>query len=234
MAQKVRSFLMLQKIAVGGMVLIVVVLIGYFSTLVVKDSPILGNFIDGEHYTLLEKPRRIRDEKIEVMEFFSYGCIHCYNFDPGLSDWIEANIDKINFVRMPVVSNDYWRILGRNYYTMDKLGIVDEYHLPFFREIHEVKRNFASLNRLGDYFDGKGTTAEEYRQVFSSPEISRKIAVADQMARRLQVASVPTIIVHGKYMIHPTRSVGTARMLEVMDFLVEKELEEKSNERSGL
>lgn len=228
MMKKARSFLVQQKIAVGVVALIVIALIGYFSTLIVRDTPILGNFVEGEHYTLLAKPRRIRDEKVEVMEFFSYGCIHCYNFDPDLNDWVEDNIDSVRFVRMPAVSNDYWRILGRNYYTMVKLGIIDEYHLPFFREVHEVKRNFTNLNRLADYFDGKGTTAETYRQVFNSSEISRKLAVADQMARRLQVASVPTIIVHGKYMIRPTRSVGIARMLEVMDFLVDKELDERS------
>ncbi|MCZ6504311.1 MAG: thiol:disulfide interchange protein DsbA/DsbL [Gammaproteobacteria bacterium] len=232
MAKKARSFLVQQKIAVGVVALIFIALIGYFSTLVVKDSPILGDFVEGEHYTLLEKPRRIRGEKIEVMEFFSYGCVHCYNFDPELNDWVVANIDRVKFIRTPAISSDYWRILGRNYYTMDRLGIVDDYHLSFFREVHEVKRNFTSLNRLGDYFDGKGTTADEYKKVFSSPEVSRKIAAADQMARRLQVASVPTIIVHGKYMIRPTRSVGTARMLEVMDFLVNKELK-NSEEPSG-
>jgi hypothetical protein len=53
------------------------------------------------------------------------------------------------------------------------------------------------------------------------------MAVADQMGRRLLVASVPTIIVHGKYMVRITRSVGVSRMLEVMDFLVNKELAEK-------
>jgi protein dithiol oxidoreductase (disulfide-forming) len=225
MVKKARSFLMQQKIAVGVVVLVVVSLIGYFSTLVISDSPMLGDFVEGEHYTLLEKPRRIRGEKIEIMEFFSYGCIFCYNFDPGLKEWVDANSDRINFVRTPAISSDYWRTLGRNYYTMDKLGLVDDYHQPFFREVHEVKRNFTTLARLADYFDGKGTTADEYMKVFNSPEVSRKIAVADQMARRLKVASVPTIIVHGKYMVRPTRTVGIARMLEVTDFLVGKELE---------
>ena len=113
---------MQQKIAVSVVVAIVIALIGYFSTLVVKDTPFLGEFVEGEHYTLVESPRRIRGDKIEVMEFFSYGCIHCYNFDPGLTDWAESNSDRINFVRKPAISNDYWRILGRNFYTMDKLG----------------------------------------------------------------------------------------------------------------
>jgi|TARA_B100002003_G_scaffold248857_1_gene283634 thiol:disulfide interchange protein DsbA len=230
MAKKATRFLVQQKIAVGLVAATIIVLIGYFSTLVVKESPMLGDFIEGEHYTLLEKPRRIRSDKIEVMEFFSYGCIHCYNFDPSLTDWVDANIDRINFIRTPVVSSDYWRILGRNYYAMEKLGLIDEHHLPFFREVQEVKRNFSPPTRLGDYFDGRGITADEYMKTFNSPDLASKISAADQMARRLKVASVPTIIIHGKYKIRPTRAVGISRMLDVMNFLIDKELSEKSGE----
>jgi thiol:disulfide interchange protein DsbA len=227
MVNRAKNFLVQQKIAVGIVIVIIVGVVGYFSTLVVTEAPLLGNFVEGEHYTLLENPRRVRTDKIEVMEFFSYGCIHCYNFDPELSDWAESNSDKINFIRTPAISNDLWRLLGRNYYTMEKLGIVEKYHMPFFREVHDVKRNFSSPKRLSDYFDGKGTTSEEYTKVFNSLAVSRKMTVADQMGRRLLVSSVPTIIVHGKYMVRITRSVGISRMLEVMDFLVDKELAEK-------
>lgn len=227
MANRAKNFLVQQKIAVGIVIVIIIGILGYFSTLVVKDAPFLGDFVEGEHYSLVEKPRRVRTDKIEVMEFFSYGCIHCYNFDPELSDWVESNSDKINFIRTPAISNDFWRLLGRNYYTMEKLGILEKYHMPFFREVHDVKRNFSSPKRFFDYFDGKGTTDEEYAKAFNSPEVSRKMTVADQMGRRLLVSSVPTIIVHGKYMVRITRNVGVSRMLEVMDFLVDKELAEK-------
>jgi thiol:disulfide interchange protein DsbA len=227
MVNRAKTFLVKQKIAVGTVIVIFVGVLGYFSTLVVKEVPLLSGFVEGEHYTLLENPRRVRTDKIEVMEFFSYGCIHCYNFDPELSNWVESKGDEVNFIRTPAVSSDLWRLLGRNYYTMEKLGIVDKYHMPFFREVHDVKRNFSSLKRLSDYYDGKGTTGEEYERVFNSPEVARKIDVADQMARRLLVVSVPTIIVHGKYMVNITRNVGISRMLEVMDYLVDKELAEK-------
>ena len=227
MVNRAKNFLVQQKIAVGTVIVIFVGILGYFSTLVVKEVPLLGGFVEGEHYTLLENPRRVRSDKIEVMEFFSYGCIHCYNFDPELSDWVESKGDEVNFIRTPAISSDLWRLLGRNYYTMEKLGIIEKYHMPFFREIHDVKRNFSSVKRLSDYYDGKGTTGEEYEKVFNSPEVSRKMAVADQMGRRLLVVSVPTIIVHGKYMVNITRNVGVSRMLEVMDYLVDKELAEK-------
>ncbi len=224
MAKKASGFLAQQKIAVGVIAVIVVGILGYLSTLVVKDAPLLGEYIEGEHYTLLENPRRVRGKKVEVMEFFSYACIHCYNFDPELTAWAEDNIDKINFVRTAAISSEYWRLLGQHFYAMEKLGITEQNHMAFFREVHDVKRNFSSLNRLADYIDGKGATAEEYRRAFNSPEVTRKMAGADQMARRLMVASVPTIIVHGKYMVRTTRSVGISRMLDVMDFLVEKEM----------
>jgi thiol:disulfide interchange protein DsbA len=227
MVNRAKNFLVQQKIAVGTVIVIFVGVLGYFSTLVVKEAPLLGGFVEGEHYILLENPRRVRTDKIEVMEFFSYGCIHCYNFDPELSDWVESKRDEVNFIRTPAISSDFWRLLGRNYYTMEKLGIIEKYHMPFFREIHDVKRNFSSVKRLSDYYDGKGTTGEEYEKVFNSPEVSRKMAVADQMGRRLLVVSVPTIIVHGKYMVNITRNVGVSRMLEVMDYLVDKELAEK-------
>jgi thiol:disulfide interchange protein DsbA len=227
MVNRAKTFLVQQKIAVGTVIVIFVGVLGYFSTLVVKEVPLLSGFVEGEHYTLLENPRRVRTDKIEVMEFFSYGCIHCYNFDPALNDWVESKGNRVNFIRAPAVSSDLWRLLGKNYYTMEKLGILEKYHMPFFREVHDVKRNFSSLKRLSDYYDGKGTTSEQYEKVFNSPEVARKMAVAEQMGRRLLVVSVPTIVVHGKYMVNITRNIGVSRMLEVMDYLVDKELAEK-------
>ncbi len=223
MARKTSTFVMKQKIAVGAVALVVVGVVIYFSSLVIKDSPVLGDFVEGEHYTVLENPRRVRSEKIEVMEFFSYGCIYCYKFDPVLNRWVEEHRDQIHFIRTPVLSSDYWRLLGRNYYTMEQLGLLDKYHLPFFREIHDVKRNLTTVDRLAGYFEDEGVPATEYRKAFDSPEVSARLRAADMMGRRLQVASVPTIVVQGKYMVRITRSVGTTRMLEIVDYLINRE-----------
>ena len=223
MKNRAKTFLGQQKIAVGMIVVIAVAIIGYFSTVVLQESTILGDFEEGVHYQVIENPRRVRGDQIEVMEFFSYACVHCYNFDPQLKDWVATKGDSIKFVVMPAVANDYWRILGRNYYTMKKLGLNEEYHMPFFREVHEVKRNFSTPERLADYFEGQGVPREDYLKAFNSSDVSRQVNDADQMARRLQIASVPTIVVHGKYTVNVTRAVGTSRMLEVIDHLIEKE-----------
>ncbi len=222
MARKQSKFLKQQKIGIAIFAVLAVGAIGYLAYLMVQDAP-LGDFVEGEHYQLIENPRRIRSDKIEVIEFFSYACVHCYNFDPDLEDWVEEQGDKIEFVRMPVVSSDTWRILARNYYAMEKLGITDQYHMPFFREIHEARQNINNPARLESYFDGVGVDVDEYNQAYGSADVTSQINRADQMARRLRVASVPTVVIQGKYLVRTTGTIGPKRMLDVMSHLIEKE-----------
>lgn len=222
MARKQSKFLIQQKIAVAAFAVIAIGVVGYLSYLMFEDAP-LGEFVEGEHYQLIEKPRRIRSDRIEVIEFFSYGCVHCYNFDPELASWVEDQGDKIEFIRMPLVASDYWRILGRNYYAMEALGIEERYHMPFFREIHEARQTPNTAAKLQSYFEGVGVDGEAFATALASAEVSSKVSRADQMARRLKVSSVPTVVIQGKYLVRTTGTIGPKRMLDVMSHLVERE-----------
>lgn len=224
MAKKKRSGkLKKQKIAVGVGAAIVAGIVAVLAVIVIRDAP-MGQFEPGEHYEMLEEPRRIRGEQIEVMEFFSYGCVHCYNFDPALEDWVEDRGDTVRFVRTPAIASEQWRLLGRTYYAMEELGILEQNHYRLFRAIHDGGASLSSVNQLARWFDGKGTTEEEFRTAYNSPAVETKVRLADRMGRRMKVASVPTIIVNGKYRVGMSRTVGPSRMLDVMDHLVEKEL----------
>ena len=222
MAKKQSRFVKQQKrfLMVGAAIVLAV--LGYVFTLVVKDSIVSGDFVEGEHYQSVEKPRRIHSDKIEVMEFFSYGCIHCYRFDPMLSQWVEENGDKVNFVRSPLVASEGWMRFGRHYYTMEKLGLAEQYHMPFFREVQDRKLNVSNPERLAGW--ARDNDIEDYLDVYDSGEVRHKVALADQLSRRVQVASVPTLLIHGKYIVRTTESIGSSRMLDVADFLVAKEL----------
>ncbi len=199
----------------------------YVTTIVVTDIP-MGEYQLGVHYEEVEDPRRIRGDKIEVMEFFSYGCIHCYNLESELQPWVERNSDKVKFVRSPAMFDDAWRVLAQSYYTTENLGITARNHPAFFREIHDKKNPLTNLDRLANYFDGKGTTSAEYRAAFNSPETKRANAAADQRQRRFKVSSVPTMVVNGKYRVKTTANIGRSRLLDVVDYLVEQELAGKA------
>jgi thiol:disulfide interchange protein DsbA len=223
MAKHKSNVLLYQKVAVGiGLAVIAAVAI-YVSTIVVTDIP-MGEYQLGVHYEEVENPRRIRGDRIEVMEFFSYACIHCYNLESDLRKWTEKNRDKVQFIRSPAFTNEGWRILAQSYFTTETLGITERHHLGFFHEIQDKRATFNNLDRLANYFDGKGTTSAEYRTAFNSPGTKQMYAVADQRQRRYKVASVPTLIVNGKYRVTTTAKVGRSRLLDVVDFLIEKEL----------
>lgn len=219
-----------QKLAAALLGTVVVVIAGYLSWLAIREAP-SGEFVEGEHYVLIENPRRIRSDKIEVMEFFSYACVHCYNFDPILSDWVESHRDTVNFVQVPAVASEYWRTLGRNFLTYQQLGTLPDYHMPFFRAVHETRQVFADKEALVDFYGQLGGDRDAYTAAYDSPAVAAALNRADAMARRLMVATVPSIIVQGKYLVRTSGSVGPKRMLDVMDYLVAKELGEQAAEQ---
>ncbi|MCB1645878.1 MAG: hypothetical protein KDI36_10505, partial [Pseudomonadales bacterium] len=121
MAKK-NSVELIRKGVLGIGILITVALITVY--FVATRSPVAdGALVEGTHYTRIDSPRKPRGTKPEVMEFFSYGCVHCFNFDPDLKDWVAGQKDSITFIQTPVVGGDYWRLLGQTYYTLLEMNL---------------------------------------------------------------------------------------------------------------
>lgn len=221
MAKKQSKFLLWQKVVVGTVAVLGLGLIGFLYTLVLTESP-GGEFVEGTHYFALEEPRRVRGDDVEVMEFFSYACIHCYNFDAPLEEWAEAREDRIDFKRTPAVASAFWRLLGGVYYTLEEMDLLEEHHTAVFQALHDRGERLASIDQIVDFMADRGVDSTEFRQVFLSSEVQNRLSQADLLARRMRVASVPSIIVDGRWLVRTTANVGPARMLDVMDHLVEK------------
>jgi len=219
-AKKQSKFLKHQKIFAGAIAVVFLGVIGYASTLVIKESP-LGEFVEGEHYSIIDQPHRIRGDKVEVMEFFSYACSACYRFEPLIKNWVSNNRDYVKFSRSPLPANETWRRVTQHYYAMEKLGVLEEKHDKFFHAIHDRKLNIGSPARLTEWANDNDMTG--YEEAFNSSDVKRKVALADQLARRVQVASVPALLVQGKYVIRLKNSIGQARMLKILDHLIELE-----------
>ncbi|MBL4682842.1 MAG: thiol:disulfide interchange protein DsbA/DsbL [Pseudomonadales bacterium] len=225
MSAKQSRFLKKQKIALGISIALVMLILAYLSTLLIEETPFIDGFKEGQHYSLLENPRRIRGDKIEVMEFFSYGCIHCYNLEDDLLDWTEDKKESVKFIRTPVIANEQWRTFGRAYYAMQAEGLLEANHKRVFREIHEVRRNQNLAERFSEFLfsNSQSEEKESFIKSFNSLPITQKIERADQLARRFKIATVPNLVVNGKYLVRASSSVGLSRMLDVVDHLIELE-----------
>ena len=49
-----------------------------------------GAAVEGRQYARIGPVPVETGKKIEVIEFFSYGCPHCAEFEPFLMDWVKA------------------------------------------------------------------------------------------------------------------------------------------------
>ena len=206
-----------------------IIAIGILITLFWQTYQTGGNsqIIEGRDYTLLEKPRRIRGEKIELIEFFSYACVHCYRLEPILKDWLSNQQDKIEFVQIPAVMNEYWAVLGKHYFTLQRLGKLDSHHMDIFNAIHSSGKIFDSEKRLFDFIKTTPIEFDSYEKTFRSVEVQSDLRKANQMARRLKIAAVPTLVVQGKYLVKTGRDIGLMRAKQVVEFLIDKELKTK-------
>lgn len=226
MVNQRKKFLQQQKLFLIGLGVVVLGIAVYFTSVVITDSN-SGEFVEGEDYTVISEPRRIRGKRIEVMEFFSYGCIHCYNFDDEVHEWAKARESKVKFIQTPAVGNKQWENYGRAYYTMSALGLLEENHTLMFKYVHDAARIFRTPEEFASALATGDVSEAAFASMFNSNQIDQMISRADQLARQSRVASVPGLVINGKYQVRATGS-GFTRMLAVADYLIEKELAEKN------
>jgi thiol:disulfide interchange protein DsbA len=200
---------------------VVVVVIGY--GIVYTTGITEGEFSAGTHYELIDgAPPRRPGEPVRVKEFFSYGCIHCRNFDPMIESWKPTLPEGVTFERVPVAFSPMWVLLAQTYFTLEEVGALAQNHDRLFRAIHDQRQQFLSAESMADFVAGNGVSREEFLRTFNGAAVRRKVRDADLEQRALRIAAVPTLTVAGRYRIG--MDVGRKRALEVADHLIAEEL----------
>jgi thiol:disulfide interchange protein DsbA len=162
--------------------------------------------------------------KIEVGELFLYSCGHCYNLDPILHKWAADLPPEVRFVRIPAIFNRAAQVHAQLYYTAELLAAdgtlpdFDSFHSAVFEEFHRRGNRLVSVDAIERLFARFGVSADDFNKAWSSFPVNQKIRVAADLGRRYGAASVPTLIVNGKY-----RVPNTNKVLEIIDELLIRE-----------
>lgn len=181
-------------------------------------------FTAGEHYIVLDKPVATRDSsKIEVVEMFSYGCPHCYEFEPLLREWRKRQGDEVDFWWFPAVWNKPMALYARAFYAASEMNVEEIIHHPLFTAIVIEQRKLSNESELADFFTAYGIDKDAFTKAFHSSAVDDKVKQAEARVRDYKPAGVPEIIVNGKYRIDRMRAGGQAEMLAVMDYLIARE-----------
>ena len=186
------------------------------------------NFKEGDDYVTLQGDATILpDGRVEVIEFFWFGCPTCFRFEPVLHGWQKP--DTIYFVTVPGILNRSSEFHAHAYYAMELLNLQGQLMTPFYDELH-VKRN--RINTVEDFEawanTQPGIDAAKLAGTVNSFAARTKVAQADVLANKYDITGVPTLVVGGKYRTSPAMADSFARALQVVEYLVAKVLAEQS------
>lgn len=187
-------------------------------------SAVAKEFQAGKEYVALAKPQPVNSaDKIEVIEFFWYACPHCYHLEPELNAWLKDLPEDVEFIRVPAVLGPNWELLSRGYYTAEVLGMADKIHAPLFEHLHKARKRIRNSAELKAFFVSQGVSEADFDKAFKSFAVVTKTNRAKQSSQRYGLNSVPTLVVAGKYRTGPSKAGGNKGMLEVVNYLIEKE-----------
>ena len=188
-------------------------------------EPSTSRFQLGTHYERFPSVQGTSSspEMIEVAEIFWYGCPHCYTFDPYLEDWRQNLPEDVSFVRIPAVWNALLQVHARAFYAARALNVSDDLHTAFFREIHINRNGLDSQEALADFFASNGVDAADFNAAFESFAVNNFMNRADDLSRRYRVASVPTVVVNGKYTTDAGMAGSYEDLMELIDELITME-----------
>jgi thiol:disulfide interchange protein DsbA len=187
---------------------------------------------EGTQYQRLAKPIPVETgKKIEVLEFFSYGCPHCSDLDPHLQAWAKSLPADVEFRRIPVdFGREQWANLAKIYYTFEAMGVEARMTPEAFSALHGRQGSAVRLDQEKVFFEwaaAKGLDRKKVEETYGSFGVSSKANRARQIAKAYNVQSVPMVVVDGKFATSPDKAGGHAATPVAVDQLIAKARSER-------
>ena len=161
--------------------------------------------------------------KVEVIEFFWYGCPHCYKFEPFLQKWHASLPDNVDFIRQPAVFSKVWGQHAKAYFTAEALEVVDKVHADLFYAIQVKKQKLTSEEDLAEFFVAHGVDKASFHDAYNSFAVDTKMRQAKTMGPRYGITGVPAVVVNGKYLVNNKSAGSFEEMIKAIDALIAQE-----------
>ncbi len=161
--------------------------------------------------------------KIEVVEFFWYGCPHCYNFEPVLEPWLKKLPKDAHFRRIPAMFNDEYAQGARAFYALEAIGAEARLHQALFDAVHTGSRlRVGDEAALTEWLGKHGVDTKKFAAAYHSFSVESKLKRAAQLTQAYKIDGVPTMAVNGKYVVVTDNVKSFEHLLAITDYLIEQ------------
>ena len=177
----------------------------------------------GRDYKLLNPPQPTSTKKIEVLEFFFYGCSHCFDLHKPLSMWEKTMSKDVELTYVPTIFRDSWVPMARTFYALESLGQLHQLHDALYKAWNVDNVDLSDEARILDFVAPRGVDRAKFSAAYNSFSMQSKVVRAKQMIRSYGISGTPTLVVDGKYLITGLQPANAIRVLDEVIALARKE-----------
>ena len=182
----------------------------------------------GKHYTVVNPPQPAVAGKIEVVEFFSYGCPHCKDFNPVIHNWAAKLPKDVTLRRVPITfGRPEWARLAKIYYALEATGNLAKLDNEVFAAIHDQRIRFANDDAVVQWVASKGADAKKFSDAYNGFSIQSQIARGDQEAAAYKIPGVPAIGVDGRFLMKGEAASSYGELLLFSEDMITQARNEK-------
>lgn len=190
-----------------------------------------GGPVEGRHYTVLGQPLATPPGKIEVVEFFWYGCPHCYVFEPLIEPWSKQLPADVVFRKAHVAFRANLKPHQRMFYALEALGKEAAARPAIFAAMHQQNLPLDDAKSQAKFLGNLGVDPVKYQDAYNSFGVQTKCTQADKLFEGYRSDGVPSIGIGGRFLTSPSIAAGGQRLpeqelgvraLQVSDFLIQR------------
>lgn len=180
-------------------------------------------------YMQLPTPQpTLSGKKVEVIEFFWYGCPHCYELEPHLKAWLKRKPKDVEFRHVPAIFRDSWVPNAKTFYALEALGMQEKLHEQVYDAIHAENLDLNNEQLLFDWVAKHGVDRKKFADAYNSFSMQAKVSKSVQMPKDYGLKGVPSLVVDGKYLTSGSLAGSPEEVIKVLDQLIEKARKEKA------
>jgi thiol:disulfide interchange protein DsbA len=174
----------------------------------------------GHEYEEIPQQPIATGPKIEVVEFFWYGCPHCYQLQQPLEAWLKRKPDDVELRRIPAVFRPSWLAHARVFYTLESLGELGRLHQAVYRALHTEKVDLGSAETSADWAVGHGVDRAKYLTAYNSADTTKKVEQARSATRDYAIQGTPSLVVDGRYLTSSSMADSYQAVVVILEDLV--------------
>ena len=183
----------------------------------------------GPDFVRLAAPQPVASgEKIEVIEFFYYGCPVCYELEPALSRWSVKAPADVALRRVPALASASWENFARLFYSLEAMDELGRLHWPVYDNFHFEDISLNEEPVMFEWIARNGVEMEKFVEMYNSVAIRAKVAAARDLVRSYGVKGVPSFVVDGKFLTSANMAGGTGALMPVVDRLIDLARKERA------